>query len=783
MLRFKRLYFEGAGPYPKCEVPLEGLGVVAVLGRNGSGKSTIFKVLDQILFGTAKDAIINRHDPSLGYYGEVEFEVDSRHYRIEQSRKHPRTGSGMSVYEDGHDITRKNLRNIEKQVQEILGFSREEFCNCVYLADLQSSTLLYGTPSQRDSYLSALFHLDIFDEILEIVKEDHASVCTLLEGKQKTVFTFDDLKDRLRDLKCPDESELEEIKARLQKKEKTFRKLQARYKTWVEIATKFKQRREILDRIEEIGEVEEVSDDTIEKLESTLRKAEKSEAVSSQRRAIRAKMAELPEVDGDLDELEEKLKKAEKKLAAREAKIDGVEKRESIIEMIKEIEEKEAEVLQTKHNPKTIEDDLERVSSEVVRCEVEIDTLERRYKALSRDDEAKCPTCGSEIEDKEKLLDQLKEKRKEIKHKHEKYSGKIKTMKRLREVASRLMDYKSKLRDLPEGTSKEVEEDINSYSKLVSKLREQVKAANLRSMLERQLQELPKVEKEVDPDEIRTKLTKLRKRSEKFRERSRLEKSLEGLPDRAPKEKHLNMLSGKIEEVSEEITSLTLKQENYSKSISEYKTLKKKLKAMKKKMKRAKRYRVEEAALAGLKSAFSRTGLRMFALRRVLKAITSALPKYINLLFGENKLKVKMAEDTFDFTVWRDKVEIAKTMLSKGEKARLALALLLATRQAVPVKKRSNILIIDEILDGLDIEGVPAVFSAFDYLQSVEKVSTIFIISPMTKLFEDEALSSRLDQKWIASKHKNTSTLEMTSGPRSKHGKRSRKDHRLAHNT
>jgi DNA repair exonuclease SbcCD ATPase subunit len=377
---------------------------------------------------------------------------------------------------------------------------------------------------------------------------------------------------------------------------------------------------------------------------------------------------------------------------------------------------------------------------------------------LSKLDEALCPTCGSEIKDKDELLSDLKSEKRKLEARHQEYSERLLQLKRMKEVADRLVDYESKLSSLPKGDPESLKSDISKYTDLSQRLKAQIRSADLRSELERQLEDLPQVESSGDPDEIKVRLNSLRKSQDRYKTLQRLQSILDGLPTKSPNDKHLQKLESRLKETKEEITKVSLESQRLKKERSEWKHLNQRLSEVQKSVSRARKYRIEEAALSGLKSAFSRNGLRMLSLRRVLRAITESLPKYINLLFDGNNFKVKMAEDTFDFKVYSSKVEIPRQMLSKGERARLALALLLATRKAMPVRKLSNILIIDEVLDGLDLQGVGSVMKTFEYLRAHEKISSIFLISPMAKLFRKKRY---FDQKWIVTKSNNESTISM----------------------
>lgn len=755
MLEFTRLYFEGAACYQSCEVPLKDQGVVAIVGRNGAGKSTIFRVMKDIVFGEVKDAIINRHNPELGYYGELEIRANSVNYRFEESRHHPKYGNGRSTYKNGTDITLKNRTKAQKQVPELLGISREEFENCICLSSLQSSTLLYGLPAQTDNYLSNLFHLYVYDQLLDLIKEDYGAITKWLERKQEKIFRHRENERRLQSLIRPTDEEVAALDLSLREAESRHSKLKSVYKKWVEIIARYEQGRKLREEIEDLGEVTEISESEVAELEQAYRKAERAKGVAAQRARLEEKLRNLGEAGDNRQELSSRLQRADASLQQKTREFEKLEERLQI--------EKKATLVRDMIKEDGVQEQLDQSAKALTRCEVEIESLQSRYKILQQSDEATCPTCGSVIQDKEGMIEEVSSRKKTFEGKRIQYQKRVEELQGLKSLVDRLASYEEKLQNLPSGDPKEVDKEVTKYTSLVDSLKEQIRTADLKAELEQQLAELPSIKGEVDSEEIRNRLTAARDQREKWKSLCKYRSMLESLPEDAPSAKKLAKLESAIASLDSKILELSSKLELLKRSVSDWNELSQQIESAAPLIKKMNTYKVREVALAGLKSAFSRTGLRQIALRRVLRVITEALPRYVNLLFQESKLKIEMAPDTFDFRIWRSKVEISKKMLSKGESARLALALLLATRQAIPVRKRANILVIDEVLDSLDEEGVPCVFSAFEYLQKVERVGSIFVISPMTKLFQSKSMKSRLDHVWVAAKESNVSHLSIDS--------------------
>ena len=108
-LKFISLEAENALSYSHFKVPLDEQGLVLLQGQNGSGKSSLFSVLDNILYSTTtrdlkyKDLINIHHGKD--YFAELKLHMDEVEYVIQQFRDHSVLGTGLKVFKKGELIT------------------------------------------------------------------------------------------------------------------------------------------------------------------------------------------------------------------------------------------------------------------------------------------------------------------------------------------------------------------------------------------------------------------------------------------------------------------------------------------------------------------------------------------------------------------------------------------------------------------------------------------------------------------------------------------------------
>lgn len=197
LLRLQSLWFEGAGLYrqPTGELPLANQKRVLICGPEGSGKSMIPEVPTVILYGKGaprvqdaalkESSIVNK---DTGYLGRLEFEsgfgTSERHVSIEQAFKHRRAGSRYAIHIDGKRDETVNKPEQKKLVKRLAPLSFEEWLGVVYLHQGGTHDLLAGSPTDKAKYLTSVFGLDFYVDLITEAKAEMAKLTKLAETGQ-----------------------------------------------------------------------------------------------------------------------------------------------------------------------------------------------------------------------------------------------------------------------------------------------------------------------------------------------------------------------------------------------------------------------------------------------------------------------------------------------------------------------------------------------------------------------------------------------------------------------
>lgn len=162
-----------------------------------------------------------------------------------------------------------------------------------------------------------------------------------------------------------------------------------------------------------------------------------------------------------------------------------------------------------------------------------------------------------------------------------------------------------------------------------------------------------------------------------------------------------------------------------------------------------------------MKAAYGPKGLKIHQLKKVCNAICRTLPKYTTIMFQEPRVEFFVDNDPdstdIEFYVRRftpegtEEYPVGK--LSGGEKKRLAVAMIFSLAELVSPRKRCNLVILDEVGDGLDPIGEEAFASQ---LLPQLRQDTVICTSHRPGI---EA--AQFDEHWTVTKKDNRSVLTL----------------------
>ena len=173
MITLKELRWDDCFSYGKNNfVRLDEHVITQIVGFNGSGKSSIPLILEEILFnknskGTKKADIPNRRTTKDSYNMELDFDVDDKEYTLIVNRK---STIKVKLIEDGVDISSHTSTNTFKTVSDLFSMDFKTASQLLYQSTNTSLQFLTATDTNRKKFLIDLLHLEDYVEKFEVFK-------------------------------------------------------------------------------------------------------------------------------------------------------------------------------------------------------------------------------------------------------------------------------------------------------------------------------------------------------------------------------------------------------------------------------------------------------------------------------------------------------------------------------------------------------------------------------------------------------------------------------------
>lgn len=201
MIKLGLLKFSNCLPFGKdLVIDLANSNVTQLVGKNGSGKSSIPLILEELLYnknskGVAKGDILNRYSGAQEYSMSLTFEVDGISYQVSKEVK---STAKVKLLKEGKDISGHTATQTYKELAEILGMEMATFSKLVYQSLLSSLDFLTATDGNRKKFLITLLNLEKYSKIEATIKEakktltsEMAKVNTELQAANKVLSGLD----------------------------------------------------------------------------------------------------------------------------------------------------------------------------------------------------------------------------------------------------------------------------------------------------------------------------------------------------------------------------------------------------------------------------------------------------------------------------------------------------------------------------------------------------------------------------------------------------------------
>ncbi len=304
-------------------------GLTGIVGRNGSGKSTIVEAIAWALYGSKastvrRDFIKNsRASESDDLEVKLSLNVDSHEMTILRAMRGKSLSPEAKFYIDG-DLVATGTREVDARLGEILKISFQDFMKTFYARQKDLDNLIRDRGSEKREYLLTLLGLDeIRERALDEIRSDLREVEGEIGRLEGALAEIGDVEEMI-DLR---EKEVASVRVELA----GARGLES------DLASELKKKQEALEREADRRRSRDRFNEEIERLRSDLEARRKAVLLGEKRLEeieegrwqlfeLEPKLARLSEAKGRLEELEPKRSRHQELLERRvrvRAELDG----------------------------------------------------------------------------------------------------------------------------------------------------------------------------------------------------------------------------------------------------------------------------------------------------------------------------------------------------------------------------------------------------------------------------------------------------------------------------
>lgn len=694
MKEFKSVSVKNFFSYGQQEqtLVLSGKDLWNINGPNGKGKTTLcVEAITFAIYGKHRedkiDDCVNR---DMGGNCKVSLEFigdDDETYKIIRYRKHDTHGNAVYLFKGDKDISKKNAKDTDQDIQDLIGMPYIAFINSTIFSSELYSNFLTAKNSDRlvifENILSlkeiTIFYTEIKKVLKELAETEEEANVHYSSAKS----ALDVLKQQLEDYNNNAKSKLLELKSEKENASKDIEK-----------AEKALEELRALDIEKEKGKLSNNSlKKEYEKQIFEKNKLIEEETVSKPTEEIEI-VSKYKDFDFEANGLKEQ--KYNEALETMKTRKEGYEKAKTQID--------------------AAEKDLNTATKNLGNSESE---LEKQKKDLESIKSAICPYCGQKMDEEET------QKKKDV------------VIKKISELEEDVKDFEKEIKEINLNLS-EFRETYNSligdYNRIKDSLNKDFEANN--DLLFEKFNSAKKIVEKYkkEYDESSSRITKYNL------EIDELKNKINTLEISPYTEDYLNSVSEKIKEQEDIISKakITIATVDGSVKSAYDKKFVEKLK---------KDIADKETAAAEEKEKLNSVlddihhfeylgeccsnksgGFKKFFINEMIPLFNENVNKFLPFFFGDKNVEITFDRDLND-SIKMDGKDVTFSSFSRGQKTRaeIAVAFALFNLSRVFFSNKSGLLVVDELLDnGLDEFGIK---SAISILESFAQEAKVFVVS------------------------------------------------------
>ena len=728
-------------------------GITAIIGNNGSGKSTIIEAIGWAIYGnkvarTNKEGIKRQNAaPNEECYVRLEFELGGDLYEVTRIMS-PSLAVDANVKANGV-VLASSATGVSRLLEKKIGMDYDAFFTSLVARQKEINALSSRTPGERKKSMLRMLKIDAIEDAVRKVRDDRKGKESVVKVMESTLKDVDEMKKDMEEKRAKKD-------AMISMMQQLEEKISALEKEAAELEESRQKEREKLERY---NELEKEASVVGEKAESKRRQIAEKE---KEKEALQKKKERYEQIKGVEAEYEKIKKEKERMEGLREKYLLVKQLKESITalekeagaleETIKELEKKigdrdkvEKEAKEIEAEEKKIEERKREMESSIKIKKVQIDASMAKLKEAERERkkieergaDSTCPTCGrplkeryelilkdfaekvgneqekiEKLEEEQKMLlneiGRLEAEERELRKKRAEIEAVMEEMRKVEQEMNHAVESKKeKERKISDSKKKiaemgEVEFDEMAYDSYRKKIEELLPLKEEVAVLRNEVARLPDLERQIA--ELKKDVEMLEGMAEKLRaeildlnfDKKRYEEIERQYEEKKGEVQHVReqkiRMQGEIKQIGAEL-------ERMHEEIKQQKEAREKIRELRKEI-------AKLEMLAGDRDTGLLNDFKRYLISKIGPTLSYHASSFFNV-FTAGKYSQMEIDDNYDIYIYDNGEKFSIERFSGGEEDLANLSLRLAISQVIAQRSGNlefNFIVLDEIFGSQDNE-------------------------------------------------------------------------------
>ena len=252
-----KLHLENFKKYTTYNIEF-GEGLIGIIGKNGSGKSSIFEAILFALFGEAKkrgnkELLRNANAPSKdAVVVELEFEFEGVGYKVLREFRGKAMSANAKFFKEG-ELTTTGAKEVTTAIVKLTGMGKDAFMHTLFASQKELTSLSSLKNEDRKKMIRRLLGLEKIDFVEKELVEKSRALSREISAFAEVLLSDENLKVKQEQIKSNDDAKeklLKEVKDRSEELEHIKNKEQSIKKELVELNIIKEQKQKVFSELE-----------------------------------------------------------------------------------------------------------------------------------------------------------------------------------------------------------------------------------------------------------------------------------------------------------------------------------------------------------------------------------------------------------------------------------------------------------------------------------------------------------------------------------------------------